>query len=123
EQPGLVRLHATMTALRAGVREVAAALADPRRPPSPLPAAAIDAAIDEAVGALLAASAAAGTLDSASRTRLIEHVRASTIHDAALDEELRCLLPALADAGFAPIVIKGAHLAHALYPSPHLRPP
>jgi hypothetical protein len=110
-----------MTALQAGVAEVAAALAG-AAVGTILPPMAIDAAIDEGVAPLLAASPAAATLDASSRARLLDHVRASAIHDAALDDELRRLLPALAADGYTPIVIKGAHLAHALYPAPHLRP-
>jgi len=99
---------------------VAAAIAGDGR--AALTPAAVDAAIDEGVGPLLAASPAAATLDAASHARLLSHARASTIHDAALDDELRRLLPALASAGCAPVLIKGAHVAHAVYPASHLRP-
>ncbi len=41
---------------------------------------------------------------------------------AALDRELTRVLPLLAKGGVSPIVIKGAHLAHTIYPAPDLRP-
>jgi hypothetical protein len=102
------------------VRDLAAALAGED---VPLASDSVDAAIAESVAPLLAASPAATTLDRASRARLRAHARATAIHAAALDDELRRLLPAL-DTGAAhpPIVIKGAHLAHTVYASPSLRP-
>src|SRR5262249_49727754 len=88
-----------------------------------LPAAAVDTAIAEGVAPLLARAPAAASLDTASRARLLTHVRGSTIHAAALDDELRRLLPALDSGGaIATIVIKGAHRAHTLYAAPCLRP-
>jgi hypothetical protein len=86
-----------------------------------LSAADVDTAIAESVAPLLAASAAAQSLDPASHARLLAHVHGAAAQDAALDEELRRILPRLAAGGHAPLVVKGAHLAHALYPSPHLR--
>jgi hypothetical protein len=109
-----------MTADSGSVRALAAALDGGRA--VALPADAVDTAIDQGVAPLLAAAPASAALDDASRARLFEFVRASAIHDAALDEELRRLLTDLAAAGVAPLVIKGAHVAHALYPAPHLRP-
>jgi hypothetical protein len=87
-----------------------------------LGAAAVDVAIAEAVAPLLAASPAADGLAAAARAQLLAHVRGSTIHAAALDDELRRLLPLLIAGGAAPLVVKGAHLAHVVYPAPHLRP-
>jgi len=80
----------------------------------------VELAIAQGVAPLLAAAPAA--LDAASRARLLDHVRASTIHGAALDAELRRLLDALHRDGRRALVIKGAHLAHSVYPSPSLRP-
>lgn len=108
--------------IASGTRQVAAALNGGSDPALPLTDDAVGAAIAEGVAPLLAASPAAAALDERSRRRLLDHVRASTIHDAALDDELQRLLPAIAAAGAAPIVIKGAHLAHSLYPASHLRP-
>jgi hypothetical protein len=87
-----------------------------------LDAVAVGSAVAEGVAPLVAASAAAASLDEASRGRLIAEARGSAIHAAALDDELRHVLPALAFAGVRPVIIKGAHLAHAVYPSPSLRP-
>jgi Uncharacterised nucleotidyltransferase len=81
----------------------------------------VDVAIAEGVAPLLAATPAAGTLDAAARERLLAQVRASAIHAAALDDELRRLLPALQQRGCV-LVIKGAHLAHTVYSMPSLRP-
>src|SRR5262249_59310439 len=44
------------------------------------------------------------------------------VHAALLDRELEPLLTRLADRGVMPLVTKGAHLAHALYPAPAFRP-
>ena len=81
----------------------------------------VDAAIDQQVPALFAASTAAAALDAPSAARLDAAVRAGAVHGAALDRALRHLLEALARRGLAPLVIKGAHLAHVVYASPHLR--
>jgi hypothetical protein len=108
-----------MTADRLLVRDVAAALDGAAVRLGP---AAIDVAIAEGVGPLLAASPAVSSLDGVTRERLLVEARGASIHAAALDDELRRLLPALAAGGVHPIVIKGAHLAHAVYRSPALRP-
>jgi Uncharacterised nucleotidyltransferase len=107
-----------MTTVPDRLRAIAAALAGGDA--AALAPDAIETAIVQGVAPLVAAAAPA--LDAASRARLLDHVRASTIHGAALDEELRRLLPALARNGRAPLVIKGAHLAHTVYASPSLRP-
>jgi hypothetical protein len=104
----------------AEIRRLAAALIASEA--AELPSNAVDLAIAEGVAPLLAASAAADTLDAASRARLRVHAHGAAIHAAALDDELRRLLPLLADGGGAPVVIKGAHLAHTVYAAPHLRP-
>src|SRR5262249_51831933 len=64
----------------------------------------------------------AARLDATSRERLLEHMRGQAIHGAALDVDLRRLMDALHRAGLATLVIKGAHLAHTIYPHPSLRP-
>ena len=40
---------------------------------------------------------------------------------ALIDDELRRVHGALAAAGLRVVVVKGAHLAHAVYERPHLR--
>jgi hypothetical protein len=83
----------------------------------------VDIAIRDGVAPLLAASPAASSLDTGARQRLTAHAQGAAIQAAALDDELRRLLAALAAGGAHPVlVIKGAHLAHAVYPAPHLRP-
>ena len=109
-----------MSADPAGIERLAAALSA-SGPVSIFPGA-VDLAIAQGVAPLLAASASAGALDDASRARLRAHADGAAIHAAALDDELRRLLPVLADAGGAPIVFKGAHLAHTVYTAAHLRP-
>jgi hypothetical protein len=42
--------------------------------------------------------------------------------DASRQPGERCAIEALAARGVRSLVLKGAHLAHAVYPSPHLRP-
>ena len=110
----MVRVHAEVAA------EVAAAIhgGDVR-----LTTDSVDIAIREGVAPLLAASPAAASLDTGARQRLAAHAHGAAVQAAALDHELRRLLPALAAGGTHPVlVIKGAHLAHAVYPAPHLRP-
>lgn len=109
-----------MSADRAAIERLAAALTGAA--PAHLSPNVVDLAIAEGVAPLLAASPAAAALDTASRARLREHSHGAAIHSAALDDDLRRLLPLLSGAGGAPIVIKGAHLAHTVYAAPHLRP-
>jgi hypothetical protein len=82
----------------------------------------VETAIREGVAPLLAASPAAASLETVARDRLAAHAHGAAIQAAALDDELRRLLPALVGGAHPVVVIKGAHLAHAVYPSPHLRP-
>ena len=108
-----------MTRDRAAIAAAAAVL---NGDATAMTAAVVDAAIAEGVAPLVAASGALDGLDATSRARLLAHVHGSVIHDAALDDELRRLLPRLHTGDRPPVLIKGAHLAHAIYASPHLRP-
>jgi hypothetical protein len=54
--------------------------------------------------------------------RLEEDARLAALHGALLDRELEHLVARLADRGMAPLVVKGAHLAHTVYSAPALRP-
>ncbi len=56
------------------------------------------------------------------RTRLNGLSAAHGALSGALDRELTRVLSLLAHGGVSPVVIKGAHLAHTIYPSPDLRP-
>jgi hypothetical protein len=71
---------------------------------------------------LLADAAAAARWDH----ELIAAMRPSVMAERALaivrELELRRVLSALADHGVTPLLLKGAHLAFALYPSPDRRP-
>jgi hypothetical protein len=80
-----------------------------------------DAAIAEGVAALLADSPAIALLGD-ERDRLREHARADAIRLAALDAELGRVLEALSRDAITPLLLKGAHLAYAVYPRPWLRP-
>jgi Uncharacterised nucleotidyltransferase len=112
EQPGVVRLRAALARAIDGEplsQEISGA-------------ALVDAAIAHDVASLLAASTSASTLDPGSLARLREHVRVSALRCAAMDAELRRVLPELSRAGVSALVIKGAHLAHAVYRDATLRP-
>lgn len=77
-------------------------------------------AVDECVGPQLAATpfgSPGGVVDA----RLAEDLRITALHSAILNDELRRVLPALAAAGIPALLIKGAHLAHVVYPTPELR--
>jgi putative nucleotidyltransferase-like protein len=85
-------------------------------------AALVDAAIAHDVAPFVARSRIAETLDPESLSRLREHVRVTALRCAAMDAELRRVLSELSRAGVRPLVVKGAHLAHAVYPVSTLRP-
>ena len=78
-------------------------------------------AIGHGVGPLLAGTPFGRSLDGDFAARLAEDVRLSTLHAALLNDELRRIVPAFAAAGIPALLIKGAHLAHAVYPQPQLR--
>ena len=82
----------------------------------------VERAIAEGVAAFLLSSPTGPRLPAAARRRLDDRMRADAIRAAALDRELRRVLAALASEGLTPILLKGAHLAHAVYPRPWFRP-
>lgn len=86
------------------------------------PGAIVAQAIRHRVAALLARTPFAATLDAGLAAALAEDVRLTGVHGALLDRELDRVLRELAARGIHPLVTKGAHLAHVLYDSPHLRP-
>jgi hypothetical protein len=86
------------------------------------PAVIVERAVLHRVSALLARSAWARSLPPAEAARLEEDARLGAVHAAVLDRELAHLLARLADRGVMALVTKGAHLAHAVYPLPALRP-
>ncbi len=97
-----------------------------RTPPDALscdPAALCDAALHHGVLPLIADRLAGDPrLTPALRDRLDDAARLAVVDDLVQSYELARLLAATARAGLRPIVIKGAHLAHAYYPRPDLRP-
>jgi hypothetical protein len=88
----------------------------------PLSAALVDLAEAHGVHALLARTPAAARAPQAVAARLKELLAASEAICAVQDRELRRVVAGLDGVGIRAIVIKGGHLAHALYPSPALRP-
>lgn len=82
----------------------------------------IDRAIVHRVSALVARSDWAKGLSASQSARLDEDARLGALQVELLDRELREVLARLAESRVAPLVIKGAHLARTVYPSPALRP-
>jgi len=82
----------------------------------------IDLAIEHGVAGLLARTAAGRAMPAPHSARLATHVREREVLTAIQDGEIPRVLAALEARGVHPLVIKGAHLSHALYPSPALRP-
>jgi hypothetical protein len=79
-------------------------------------------AIVDGVAAILAHQTQSRDLPADAGARLTEYRRRRRVLTALMDDELVTVLDALASDGIRPLVIKGAHLAHTLYPSPELRP-
>ena len=82
----------------------------------------VTAADDHGVAALIAASPAAAVAPPSIASRLRRILADAEALSMLRTRELRRVLEALASAGLRPVVIKGAHLAHAIYASPALRP-
>jgi hypothetical protein len=82
----------------------------------------VDLAEAHRVDALLARTAAAAAAPPAVASRLNALAAANEAFSAAQDRELARVLRHLAAGGVSPILIKGAHLAHTIYPSSALRP-
>jgi hypothetical protein len=72
--------------------------------------------------ALVAERAADAALPGAWTAALADEVRRDAAIDLVRERELRALIEAFAAAGLAPLLLKGAHLAYAIYPRPDLRP-
>lgn len=82
----------------------------------------VDYAIDDHVGPIVARATAGRDLPESAAARLKQHVGGRELLTAIIDQEVARVLAALAGCGARTLVIKGAHLSHALYPSPALRP-
>lgn len=77
--------------------------------------------ISHGVGPLLACSNAARTCSRDAALLLEEDLRLDVLHAALINDELRRVLAGVHDSGIRAVVVKGAHLAHAVYPRPELR--
>jgi len=88
----------------------------------PATASLVDTALDARLGPLLASLPISTSLPDCDRRRLAAASREAVAHGALLDRELVRAVAALDASGIRAIAFKGAHLAHALYPEPHLRP-
>jgi hypothetical protein len=82
----------------------------------------VDEAVPHGVAPLLARAPAAASAPPAVASRLRGILAGSEALSAVRDGELARVLAHLASGGVSPVVIKGAHLAHTIYPSPGLRP-
>jgi Uncharacterised nucleotidyltransferase len=82
----------------------------------------VDCAIDDHVGPIVARTTAGRDLPEPAAARLKQHVGGRELLTAIIDQEVARVLGALAGCGVRPLVIKGAHLSHAIYRSPALRP-
>ncbi len=106
----------------AAVLATAAAIDGRAVDPSNDAGAVADVAIVHRVSALLARSEWGRAMPADATARVLEDARLAALHGATLDCDLPGVLAALADRGITAVVIKGAHLAHRVYPSPALRP-
>jgi hypothetical protein len=121
EQPGLVHMQEATEVVTDAL--LSAALRGPVAcPPKSEWPALLESAHRHGVLPLLADAAAAARWDD----ELIAAIRPSVIAERALtivrEREVRRVLSALADHRVTPLLLKGAHLAFALYPSPDRRP-
>lgn len=82
----------------------------------------IAAARDHGVLPLLASSATAGAWDRDFLREVQPEVAAETALSIVRERELARVLAALAARGVTPLLLKGAHLAFTVYPSPDRRP-
>ncbi|HEX6465014.1 MAG TPA: nucleotidyltransferase family protein [Vicinamibacterales bacterium] len=82
----------------------------------------VERAIAHRVSGLVLRSEWARGLSSAQSASLAEAVRLGALHAELLDGEVRAVIARLAERGVTPFLMKGAHLARTVYPSPALRP-
>jgi len=101
---------------------LAAALRRERPPDAVLSDRLVDLAQAHGVAALLAGTPLAHTASAGVALRLKALVPGAEALTAVRDRELTRVLAALAAGGVSPILIKGAHLAHTIYPSAAMRP-
>jgi putative nucleotidyltransferase-like protein len=80
----------------------------------------VEVAIAHGVAGLMSSAAAAMTGSAAER--LAAYRRSQQLLSKVRDQELRRVCAALHERGISALVVKGAHLAHAIYPESWLRP-
>lgn len=100
---------------------LAAAIGGVAPPASRTTAGVVDAAVREGIAALLADAPASALLAADDHERLTRHARADALRLAALDAEVSRVLTALNGDAIGALVLKGAHVAHAVYRRPWLR--
>ena len=115
----MVRLHDHTLNPERARREVAAALLGRDAPALDETHAGI--AVTEHVAPLLA-KGGARFANAAAAAIVADRARIDATRTTILDDELRRVYGALATAGLSPVVIKGAHVAHTVYPDPLQRP-
>jgi hypothetical protein len=104
------------------LRTQVAAILNGVNPAPGIPAdAIIHAAIAHGVGPQMGVSEFARELRGDAAALVAESARLEVLHAALINDELRRVLEALAGAGLKVVVVKGAHLAHAVYGRPHMR--
>lgn len=106
----------------AAVYAAAAAIDGREVDPACDPAFVVERAILHRVSALVLRSGWGQSLPRTQTARLEEDARLGALHAALLDREVQHLASRLIDSGVTPLVIKGAHLAHRVYPTPAFRP-
>ncbi|HXG55011.1 MAG TPA: nucleotidyltransferase family protein [Vicinamibacterales bacterium] len=79
-------------------------------------------AITHRVAALVLRSTAAGRLPADASVALFNSAREQAALTVVRERELRRVVDALASEGVDALLMKGAHLAYAMYPDPVLRP-
>ena len=104
------------------VQTIAAALGGPKPDGRPLCDHLVDVAVSHGVEALLARTPAALAASPAVRARLKAIVAGYEALLVVREQEAARVLAHLAAGGISPVLIKGAHLSHTIYPSPVLRP-
>ena len=126
QQPGVVRMHASVTAPskirdRSVEQAVAAFLVGDDRPPSD-PSSFTYVGLRHSLGPLLLAAGASRVLPADCVTRLRARSSQAGHHHSRTERQVARVLEALAEAGLAVLLIKGAQLANSCYPESYLRP-
>ena len=81
----------------------------------------VDVAIEQRVGPLLAETSFGRSLTGPAAQRLAEDQAHWVVQASLLNDEVRRVADAISAARIHALILKGAHVAHAVYPRPHLR--